>query len=195
MVENFPGSSSSRHHRLPSIAHQAATRAAILRTTSIHNIIMKATSIVSLAALAAIATATPAAARDVALSDCPEAVRSTIEAHARGGRVEEVEQVRVRGALVYIADVELKGGADLHLHVSPAGALVKTVEDLRQADAPEAVRAALRQLGGRVDDLDKVTTGGTVTYHAEIDRPGQADLDVVVSADGRELRQTEDRDD
>lgn len=58
-----------------------------------------------------------------------------------------------------------------------------------------AVRATLRGLGGRVDDLDKITVGETVTYDADIDRTGQPDLDVLVSADGKIVRQTEDRDD
>jgi hypothetical protein len=43
-----------------------------------------------------------------------------------------------------------------------------------------------------VDDVDKETAGQTVTYHVEIDRHGAPDLEVIVSADGAILKQTEE---
>ncbi|MCW1924985.1 hypothetical protein OKA05_20650 [Luteolibacter arcticus] len=152
---------------------------------------MNTTSIRILAAIALIA---PAAARDIRLADCPEPVRQTIQTNSRDGKIEEVEMIERQGKTIYIADIDLKGGYDLNLYVSAEGSLVKTTEDIRLAAAPEAVRTALRGLGGRVDDLDKITEGNTVSYDADIERHGQADLDVIVSTDGKVLRQTEDRD-
>ncbi|MCW1885575.1 hypothetical protein OKA04_12620 [Luteolibacter flavescens] len=153
---------------------------------------MNTTSIRILAALALIA---PAASRDIRLADCPEPVRNVIQSNARDCKIEEVEVFQREGKTIYIAEVDLKGGIDLNLYVSAEGALLKTKEDIRLADAPEAVRTTLQGLGGRVDDLDKITEGETVTYDADIERHGQPDLDVIVAADGKVVRQTEDRDD
>ena len=153
------------------------------------------TTATSIRILAAIALIAPAAARDVKLADCPEPVRTTIQANSRDGKIEDVELIERQVKTTYIADIDLKGGLDLNLYISSDGTLVKTSEDIRLADAPEAVRATLQGLGGRVDDIDKITEGNTVTYDADIDRHGQADLDVIVSTDGKVIRQTEDRDD
>lgn len=154
---------------------------------------MKTTS-TSIRILAAIALIAPAAARDIRLADCPEPVRNTIQTNARDGKIEDVEVIERQGKTTYIADVDLKGGLDLNLYISADGTLIKTSEDIRLADAPEAVRTTLQGLGGRVDDIDKITTGNTVTYDADIERHGQADLDVIVSSDGKVIRQIEDRD-
>lgn len=149
----------------------------------------------SISILAACAIIAPVAARDIRLADCPEAVRNVIQSNARDGKVKEVEVHQREGKTIYVAEVDLKGGIDLNLYVSAEGSLLKTKEDMRLADAPEAVRTTLQGLGGRVDDLDKITEGETVTYDADIERHGQADLDVVVAEDGKVIRQTEDRDD
>lgn len=152
------------------------------------------TTSTSIRILAAVALIAPAAARDIRLADCPDPVRKTIEANARDGKIEEVEMIERQGKTTYIADIDLKGGLDLNLYISAEGTLIKTSEDIRLADAPEAVRTTLQGLGGRVDDIDKITEGNTVTYDADVDRHGQADLDVIVSTDGKIVRQTEDRD-
>lgn len=156
---------------------------------------MKMSSSALLAAgLFSLAFVAPALAREIKLTDCPQPVQSAVTSNARDGRVDEIEMVQIEGKTVYIAEIDLKGDVDLNLHVAPDGKLVKTVEDIRLSAAPEAVRSALKALGGHVDDLDLITAGSTVTYDADVERHGQADLDVIVSADGKIIRQTEDRD-
>lgn len=146
------------------------------------------------AGLFSLAFVAPALAREIKLTDCPQPVQSAITSNTRDGRVDEIEMVQIQGKTVYIAEIDLKGEVDLNLHVSSDGKLVKTVEDIRLSAAPEAVRSALKALGGHVDDIDMITVGSTVTYDADVERHGQPDLDVVVSAEGKIIRQTEDRD-
>lgn len=155
---------------------------------------MKTSSSILTAGLFSIAFIAPALARDVRLADCPQPVQSAVTSNARDGRVDEVEMVQIQGETVYIAEVDLKGGADLKLHVAPDGKLIRTVEDIRLSTAPEAVRSALKALGGHVDDIDLITAGSTVSYDADVERHGEPDLDVIVSAGGKIIGQAEDRD-
>lgn len=154
----------------------------------------------TIATFAALAIAAPLATaqterRELRLEDCPPAVRSTIETNARGGRVEEVDHISIDGKEIYIAEVELPKDRDLKVYVSGTGTLAKTLEDITLAEAPEAVQQAARGLGGSVDDVDKEIAGGKTSYHVEIDRHGERDLDVVIAEDGTILSRTEEADD
>lgn len=132
--------------------------------------------------------------RELHLSDCPQAVQATVQANTRGGQIDEVDFISIDGKDIYIAEIDLPRDRDLKVYVSGNGSLVKTREDTLVREAPAAVRSAVQGLGA-IDDVDKETTGQTVTYHVEIDRQGARDLDVVVAADGTILSQTEDNDD
>ncbi|WP_193211199.1 hypothetical protein [Luteolibacter marinus] len=129
------------------------------------------------------------------VADCPPAVRGTIEANTRGGTVDEVERFTVGASELYVAEIEGPRGRDIELHITADGGLLKTVEDIRLAAAPEAVRIAVAAMEGTVDDVDKVTVGKAVTYHIELDRAGAPDLEVVLSPDGKVVRQAEEMDD
>lgn len=131
---------------------------------------------------------------DIRLDECPDAVRKTILDNARGGKIDEVDVIRIEGRTLYIAEVDLPRGLDLKIHVSGDGALLKTREDIPLASVPDAVRDTLESFGGRIDDLELEIAGGVSTYHAEIDYNGQPDLEVTVAADGRVLREVEDDD-
>lgn len=130
--------------------------------------------------------------RELRLEECPQAVQTTVKANARGGHIEEVDIVKIDGKETYIAEAELPDDQDLKIHVTAEGVLLKTREDIHLREAPEAVRSAVQGLGGSVDDVDKETAGQTVTYHIEIDRHGSPDLEVIVSAEGTILKQTEE---
>lgn len=133
--------------------------------------------------------------RELRLDECPHPVQATVNANARGGHIDEVDLIGIEGKTIYIAEVELPRYRDLKVYVSGNGALVKTLEDISLRESPEAVRTAVQGLAGSVDDIDKETNGETVTYHVEIDRAGDPDLDVVLTVNGAILSQTEEADD
>ncbi|MCU0797497.1 MAG: hypothetical protein MUF31_16375 [Akkermansiaceae bacterium] len=140
-------------------------------------------------------TAATATARELAIHECPQPVRSTIESNARGGMIEEVDWVAINGKEIYVAEVDLPRDTDLKIYVAADGQLIKIREDLAFAEAPQEVRNTLGSFGGRVDDLDRETEGSTVTYYAEIERSGQSDLKLTLDASGRVTQQYEDHDD
>lgn len=156
---------------------------------------MKAIAIITVLALTTAIASARTQRREIRLTDCPQAVQSTIQGNARGGHIDEVDFISIDGKDIYIAEVEQPQDRDLKVYVSGNGTLVKTLEDIALSEAPEAVRNAVQGLGGRIDDVDKETAGQVVSYHLEIDRHGAPDFDVVVSAEGSILSRTEEADD
>jgi uncharacterized membrane protein YkoI len=134
---------------------------------------------------------------DISLNQCPSAVQETIQKNIRGGKLDDIERKNYGNRSIYVAEVDLPGrddDNDLELHIAEDGGLLKLIEDIDLKDTPAAVRDALRSFGGKVDDIDRVEADGQVTYHAEIDRENDHDLDVVVAADGKVIRETRDDD-
>ena len=150
---------------------------------------MKTTAILTLALLPFLASARDL--REIRLDECPQAVQSTVRDHARDGRIDEVDLIEIEDNTIYIAEAEFSQDRDMKIYVSGNGALIKTVEDVPLAEVPAAVAEAARKLGS-IDEVDKETRGDAVTYHVEVDRPGQRDLDLEIAANGAILKQTEE---
>ena len=154
-------------------------------------------TILTLTTLAAL-TFSAHADDDIRLEDCPQPVQTTIKQNARDGKIDEVDSHVIDGKALYIAEVDLPSDMDLKIHVSGDGKLVKTIEDIPLSELPEVVRKAAEGVAagnGKLDDPDKETADGQVTYHVEIDRALQPDLKLVIAEDGSVLKQTEDMDD
>lgn len=129
---------------------------------------------------------------DVRLQDCPPAVRQTIEAEAKNKPVEEVERHSIDGREIYVAEIELGQDRDLKIYVAADGSLMKTRRDVSKKALPNTVKKALSGRDGVVDDIEEVTENGKVTYHVEIDRETEGDLNLVVGTDGTIHRETVD---
>ncbi len=119
----------------------------------------------------------------------PEPVRKTVIAEARGGFVEEMEVHRIEGKTIYIAEIETP--AELKIYVEEGGALRKVREEITAAGLPEAVRKVIDAENGRIDDLEKQTSGGKVVYHAEIDTPGGGEVNLRIAPDGTVISRKE----
>ncbi|MCB1129581.1 MAG: hypothetical protein KDN05_00530 [Verrucomicrobiae bacterium] len=132
---------------------------------------------------------------EIRLADCPPAVRTTIEANARGGQLDEIKLLVIGDRELYIAEVELVGDLDLDIHVRGDGTLVKTREDVPKEDHPRFAERLASEHGGQLDDVDKELSQAKTTYHIEIDRRGQPDLDLITDEAGNVLSKTEDHDD
>lgn len=129
---------------------------------------------------------------DLRLNQCPAAVQATIQEHSRGARIDDIDRIGIEGNVIYRAEIDLPNDQDLKLYISGNGALLKTLEEITLTEAPEAVRRVAQQQGGTIDDVARETKGQAVTYHVEIDRRGQPDLDLVLGADGAILSRTEE---
>ena len=153
------------------------------------------TSLSIIAICCTIVTATAGGERrDLLLQECPQAVQTTVRENARGGHVDEIDLISIDGRVIYRAEIDLPRDRDLKIYVDGDGALMMTKEEILPRELPEAVLLAARALGA-VEDVDKESNGRTITYHVEIDRAGQPDLDVVFLADGSISSQTEEADD
>jgi uncharacterized membrane protein YkoI len=135
------------------------------------------------------------ASREIRLEDCPAAVRETITRNSSGGRVDEVGHIRIGNHALYVAEVDLADGRDLDIHVDESGRLIETREDVTLAELTGPVRSAIQIIGGKPDDIERHVNDGVTSYHLEVERTGQPDLDVVIASDGRVIGQTEETDD
>lgn len=146
-----------------------------------------------------LAAASVALADEIRLDACPPAVQQVIQANLRDGKLDEIEAHRVDDRTLYVAKIDLPGDRDLDVHVSGDGRLLKTNEDVPESEVPAAVAGAIKNLttttGGRLEDVEREVADGKTTYHAEIDRPNAADLEVVFAEDGALISQTEETND
>jgi hypothetical protein len=130
----------------------------------------------------------------------PAPVRETIEKSTKpaAGSVTVVRTLRQGDGTVYLADILRDSGYNLKLHVEADGSVIKSTEEMPLDTVPALVRKALLTLAaedGLVEELKKITEGTTITYKAEIDRAGKAEVDVTVAPDGTILTQKEDEED
>lgn len=130
----------------------------------------------------------------LSFQECPPAVQKTIANHSRGGEIDKVRKISIPETTLYLAEIEFGKDRDLELYVDSSGRLVKSSEEVGIHSLPEAVSTAARALGGKIDDIEKVTSNGKVTYEIEIDRRKAKDLDVVFSPTGELLSQSVDQD-
>ncbi len=131
--------------------------------------------------------------KEIQLAEAPAAVQSVVRDNLRGGTLDEIERVTFDGRTTYLAEINLAEDRDLDLYISEDGTIHRTAEEIHPSEAPDAVRGAAES-HGTIEEIDKHTRGGTVTYRVEIDRPG-ADLMLEISEAGAVLSQTEESDD
>jgi uncharacterized membrane protein YkoI len=155
---------------------------------------MKAITTIAVLALSTALASAGIERAELQIEECPAAVQATVEAHARGGVIDEVDLIAIEGKQIYIAEVELPRDRDLKIYVSGNGSLVKTREELSLRELPAFIGDVAREFGGTLDDVEKEVAAGRVTYHVEIDRKGMPDLDLVLNAEGGVIRETEEND-
>ncbi|GAA5124310.1 hypothetical protein JIN84_12500 [Luteolibacter yonseiensis] len=140
--------------------------------------------------LTIVSTTFAAQAKEVRLKDCPPGVQITIAAKLGGGRLDEIDRVNKKGVTRYVVDVDGPGGRDITYHLTPAGHVVFSTEDVSLAGCPAAVRNSIRKLlknGWRIDDIDREISGKSVRFRVEIDRPQERDYEFLLSKNGKVL--------
>lgn len=138
-----------------------------------------------------LSTAAISRAVDVRLEDCPTAVQDTIRANTKGGRITEIEFQPASGR--YQVDVDLSRQRDRDLTINASGVLLRIDEDVSLRQVPPQVRRAINKLragGGRIDDLDRETTGARVVFRVEIEFTGDRDLNALLAKNGRVLKRS-----
>lgn len=101
---------------------------------------------------------------------------------------------KVRGAQY---KVEFETGllfTDHEIWYDASGKLLRHEEEISTGDLPPAVGPAIGKdfPGYRVDEAERITVEGVVSYVVELDQHGQPDLKVAYDAAGKQLEKTQD---
>jgi hypothetical protein len=127
---------------------------------------------------------------EVKFSDCPAAVRRTIQAESKGAKIETVTKEKDGDAeMIYWADVVI-GGKTYAVGVLEDGTLSEMnlavdEEKLAFDRCPAAVRASFQQeaFGENVDAVGRDIKYGVTIYQAVVVHKGKA-YEIVVAEDG-----------
>jgi hypothetical protein len=113
---------------------------------------------------------------------CPATVQATFRTEAFGEKIDAVGRDMKYGVTLYQTVVEHKGKS-YEIVVAEDGTLVEKVlviddEDIKLADCPAAVRAALHEhaKGGEIGDVTRSTGIGQHTFEAEVKTKGKVYL-------------------
>jgi len=111
---------------------------------------------------------------ELALDDCPAAVRATIRAESFDEKVPAVGKDIKYGVMIFETLIEHKGRS-YQLVVSEDGTLVEKVliindEEIKLSECPEPVKKSLREhaKGGTIGDITRSTGIGGHTFEAEV---------------------------
>ncbi|MBN2490080.1 MAG: PepSY-like domain-containing protein [Planctomycetes bacterium] len=119
----------------------------------------------------------------VSLEQLPPAVRATIEKHAAGATLKEIEKETRNGVVTYEAEI-VRDGVTYELKVAADGKFLameaegQEVEDgekkIALEEAPPAVQAAIRKVVGEhpIKEVLCETHGGIMAYEAEYEVDG-----------------------
>lgn len=139
-----------------------------------------------------VAAATPPSRGDedeVKLSDCPAAVRKTLNEEAKGAEIESVTREVEDGKTTYWADVVI-GGKTYGIGVSEDGTLnefsLQVDEDeVGLSDCPAAVQKAFKEeaKGSEIDGVRRETRFGVTVFRAGVAIGGKS-YEIKVAEDG-----------
>ncbi len=131
----------------------------------------------------------PQDAQEIKLSDCPAAVRKTLEAEAKGARIEAVHKEKVDDQTIYWTQVAI-AGKSYAIGVLEDGTLSEVnlaVDDavLPFQRCPAAVQATFRReaFGESIKEVGKDVKFGVPVYGSVVQHRGRS-YQVVVAEDG-----------
>ncbi|MHC4645870.1 MAG: PepSY domain-containing protein [Planctomycetota bacterium] len=134
--------------------------------------------------------------KDVSLSEVPRAARDTIEHEAKGLKIDDIEQDKDDGQVVYEVDAE-NDDRQIKLKVAQDGSLLEREEEIDSDDLPNVVLAAVKKSVGDIDfdDIEKRFRRGRNTYYKIEGETDEFKVDLEVAEDGTILDKDIDRKD
>lgn len=124
-------------------------------------------------------------AQDIPQSEVPEAVMRSF--NEKFPKASDVEWER-KGEL-YEVDFDMGFFTDHEAWFDASGNITRHKEEISKSDLPKAVADAITSQYGeyRIDDVDKITENGKVSYKVELEN-GSYDRKVYFSEDGTFIR-------
>ncbi len=133
--------------------------------------------------------ASAAAAQEMKLSDCPPAVKKTIEAEAKGARIPAVQKTKEEDATVFWAEFAI-AGKEYAIGVLEDGTLAEMNlavddEEIPFERCPPAVQAAFRHeaFGQPIRAVGMDRKYGVTIYEAAVPHRGKT-YEIIVAEDG-----------
>jgi hypothetical protein len=145
---------------------------------------------------------------EVKLSDCPAAVRKTLEREAQGAKIDKVEKEAEDGETTYEADAKIDGAA-YEITVAEDGTLLEKSLDgadddeekeadeveVKLADCPAAVQKTLKREAGEaaVDSAFKENEGKKTCFEFDVKIDGKP-YEIKIAEDGKLISKVLDDD-
>ena len=130
-----------------------------------------------------------AAEKKIQSKDLPSAVQKAVPAETKGAEIKGYNQETEKGKTFYEVETMLNGKSrDLLFDAS--GALVEVEQEVALDSIPSAAQAAIekRAASGKVNKVESVTKGQSVSYEAEITSKNGKRSEVAVKADGSPMK-------
>ena len=130
-----------------------------------------------------------AAEKKIQSKDLPPAVQKAVPAETKGAEIKGYNQETEKGKTFYEVETMLNGKSrDLLFDAS--GALVEVEEEIALDSIPSAAKAAIekRAASGKVNKVESVTKGRSVSYEAAITSKTGKRSEVAVKADGSPVK-------
>jgi hypothetical protein len=146
---------------------------------------MKMNLLFAAAAVLTLAAAASAKEKNLKLKDLPEAVRSTVIAQSKDGKLLGLTSEKEGGKTTYEAVLQI-GERHVDVSIDQAGAVLETEERMDFSTLPAAVKAGLQKGAGKgkIGEVEAISKGGAVAmYEAQV-RTGRKKSEVKVAPDG-----------
>lgn len=129
------------------------------------------------------------AAKSIAVKDLPAAVQKTVQEQSKGAEIKNIAKEKEKGAWQYEVETMLNG-KHRDFNVAADGKLIVVEEEIAISDIPAAAKAAIeKKVGtGKLTMVEKVTKDGTTMYEGIYTNKGGKKLEVLVKADGTEVK-------
>jgi len=127
--------------------------------------------------------------KKIGAKDLPPAVQKAVPRQTKGAEIKGYNQETEKGKTFYEVETMLNGKSrDLLFDAS--GALVEVEEEIALDSIPSAAKAAIekRAANGKVNKVESVTRGQSVSYEAEITSMTGKRSEVAVQPDGSPVK-------
>ena len=139
----------------------------------------------SVCALLLLGATLGAADKKITAKDLPPAVAKAVQDETKGATIKGYSKEVENGKTMYEVETTVNGHTR-DLLFDAAGKLVTTEEQVELNSVPAPVKAAF-EAKGKVLLVETVTTGGKVTYEAQVEKNGKKS-ELVVDAAGKPVK-------
>ena len=91
---------------------------------------------------------------------------------------------------IYEAELDINDSTEVSLRIDEAGNLLMQKSDILLTELPQVINAAVqRQYAAyTIDDVEKIEQDGGIYYQVEMKAKGKKEVNIVFSADGKEVK-------